>query len=518
MLPPSSSRSSSPAVALRRWWWLPLLPAAWLGLLWRLGAAPLQMWDEARLAVNAAEMLRSGNWLVTHYAGQPDLWNTKPPLLIWLQALSLHLFGYSEWAVRLPTALAALALVGLAAAFARRWLGGPLAGLLTGLALLSSKGFITHHVARTADYETLLLFFMTAQLLAAFAWLQTRQRRYLLLAGVAIAGAVLTKSVAGLFFLPGILLEVTRRGRLLDLLRQPTAWLAVLLAVLPPALWYTLREQAAPGYLQAVWDNELGGRLLGSLEKHGEPWYWYLTPFASQQFLLWTPWVLVAGGLLWHRPARRPAHRFLTLAASAGGVFFLLISSASTKLAWYSAPIFPVLALVLGAGLTVLLRRVWLAAHRRRQGQNLVAGLSPVAATFLLAGLIFIPSLVALQSRLGKEYRRRYDEPYLTYGRYLHWQASQPGAPTRYALAHASSDPTVREYNAPLEFYALQAQQERADTTLILYRDMAGLQPGQRVVVCGAAARQAVQAHYRVQTLLAQDSCATLVVDAILPY
>lgn len=121
------------------WWWLPLVPMAWFSLFWRLGAQPLQNWDEARMAVNAAEMLRNRHWLVTHFQGQPDLWNTKPPLLVWLQALSLNTFGYSEWAVRLPTAMAALALTALVAAFARRWLGGPLAGLLAGLALLSSK-------------------------------------------------------------------------------------------------------------------------------------------------------------------------------------------------------------------------------------------------------------------------------------------------------------------------------------------------------------------------------------------
>ncbi|SHJ35436.1 4-amino-4-deoxy-L-arabinose transferase [Hymenobacter daecheongensis DSM 21074] len=514
---PSRARPFSLA-ALWRWWWLPLLPAAGAGLLWRLGAAPLQVWDEARLAVNAAEMLRSGNWLVAHYAGQPDLWNTKPPLLIWLQALSISLLGYSEWAVRLPTALAALALVALVAAFARRWLGGPLAGLLAGLALLSSKGFITHHVARTADYETLLLLFLTAQLLAAFAWLQTRQRRYLLLAGAAVALAVLTKSVAGLFFLPGILLEITRRGRLSALLRQPATWLAAVLALAPPALWYWLREQAAPGYLQAVWQNELGGRMLSGLEDHAAPWYWYLTPFVSQQFLLWTPWVLLSGWLLLRRPVRRPVHRFFTLAATTGGVFLLIISSSTTKLAWYSAPLFPLLALVLGAGLAVWLRQCWLMMLRRvAAGRPLVWGLKPGLAVALLVGAAFIPSFVALHLRLGKEYRRRYDVAAFNYGPYLRWQARQPGAPTSYVVAHASTDPPISSYNAPLEFYALTARQSRHDTVQVLYPEMQGLAPGQLVVVCGAAAHQALRKYYRVQPVQAQDSCATLRVEAVLP-
>ncbi|UOQ78563.1 hypothetical protein MUN84_08455 [Hymenobacter sp. 5516J-16] len=64
---------------------------------------PIYLWDESRVAVNAAEMALNNNWLVAHFEGQPDLWNTKPPLLLWLQVLSIKLFGFNEVAIRLPT-------------------------------------------------------------------------------------------------------------------------------------------------------------------------------------------------------------------------------------------------------------------------------------------------------------------------------------------------------------------------------------------------------------------------------
>src|SRR5689334_10249299 len=69
---------------------------------------PIQLWDESRNIVNALEMRESGSWLVTTYGGAPDLWNTKPPLLIWLMAASVGVFGLSEWALRLPSMIAAL--------------------------------------------------------------------------------------------------------------------------------------------------------------------------------------------------------------------------------------------------------------------------------------------------------------------------------------------------------------------------------------------------------------------------
>jgi 4-amino-4-deoxy-L-arabinose transferase-like glycosyltransferase len=473
---------------------------AWFSLFWHLGVQPLQDWDEARLAVNAAEMLRSHRWLVTLYQGQPDLWNTKPPLLVWLQALSLHAFGYSEWAFRLPTAVAAAVLTGLVAAFANRWLGGPLAGLLAGMALLNSKGFVAPHVARNGDYEALLLLFTTAQLLAGFAWLQTRQARYLGLLGLAVGLAVLTKSVAGLFLLPGLALEITRRGRLLALVRQPATWAAALLALALPTGWYLAREQAAPGYWRAVWENELGGRLLGALEQHAFPWYWYLTGYVTQQFLLWTPWVLVSAWALARRPAPRPAHRFLTLAAWAGGIFLAVISTAGTKLAWYDAPLYPLLALVLGGGLAALARQVAVGHPKGRVPWR----------SGLLVALAVVPSMISVRNRLAREEARRYSEAELLYGRFLRDPAATPAPSTRFTAVHQSFTPATRTYNAPLEFYALAFAQTHPHDTLDVRYETALLPPGRVVLACGAKAQALLAARYRTRLLYAADSCRTV--------
>src|SRR5206468_3140523 len=69
---------------------------------------PVALQDEARNAVNAIEMSIRGYSLITTFNFQPDLWNTKPPLLIWLMSASMSLFGPSDWAIRLPCALAAM--------------------------------------------------------------------------------------------------------------------------------------------------------------------------------------------------------------------------------------------------------------------------------------------------------------------------------------------------------------------------------------------------------------------------
>ena len=75
---------------------------------YHLNELPIIQWDESRLAVNAAEMYHSGNFLSTTYEYKPDYYNTKPPLMIWLQVLSASVFGMNELAIRFPSAVAGL--------------------------------------------------------------------------------------------------------------------------------------------------------------------------------------------------------------------------------------------------------------------------------------------------------------------------------------------------------------------------------------------------------------------------
>ena len=88
--------------------WL-LLVLTLLTFFFLLGSRSLNEPDEGRYAVIAQEMLETGDWLVPHFWYVPHL--DKPPLTYWSVALSLSVFGHNEWAVRLPSALAALGCV-----------------------------------------------------------------------------------------------------------------------------------------------------------------------------------------------------------------------------------------------------------------------------------------------------------------------------------------------------------------------------------------------------------------------
>jgi 4-amino-4-deoxy-L-arabinose transferase-like glycosyltransferase len=54
--------------------------------LYKLGQQPLSQWDEARRAINAMEMIRTGDLVNLYYRGLPEVSNFKPPFVVWCEA------------------------------------------------------------------------------------------------------------------------------------------------------------------------------------------------------------------------------------------------------------------------------------------------------------------------------------------------------------------------------------------------------------------------------------------------
>lgn len=371
-----------PAVAAPQARALPAHTERWYGaallalgavLLYRLGAAPVAIWDESRLANNAIEMAQHGLSLVTTYDGLPDRWNTKPPLLIWLIALSIRALGANEWALRLPSVLAAFATANLLYWFCALHLRRPFAGFAAVLVLLATPGYVIAHGARAGDYDALLTLWTTGYLLAGYLFVhaeRARQSLWLSLCAACIVLAFMTKTIQGLIFLPVLVGYAVLRGRLPALLRMRAFYVSVALIAAACVGYYVLREQADPGYFAAARANDLGGRYGTVIEQHDGPFYWYLGKLPL------FPWMLPAIACGWALVRRgageeREIGRFIGAAA----LFYLLvISSASTKLAWYAAPLAPLMALLVGMAF----------ARLRATPRGLAAG-GAVALAFVVA-------------------------------------------------------------------------------------------------------------------------------------
>ena len=125
------------SVSARGFAWL-----AWAGivaaLFYHLGGAALFEPDEGRNAEKAREILVLQDWLTPHENFHAVL--DKPIFFYWLIALAYQFFGVSEWAARLPSALAALGTLALVYRFAQvSW--GRWTALWSTLILLTSVEF-----------------------------------------------------------------------------------------------------------------------------------------------------------------------------------------------------------------------------------------------------------------------------------------------------------------------------------------------------------------------------------------
>ena len=110
----------------------------------------------------------------------------KPPLALWVQALSARAFGFSSLALLVPQALMGVATVGLAYDLTRRRFGRA-AGFAAGLVLALTP--ITVAISRHNNPDALLVLCCAAALWAVVRGLEDGRTRWLVLAGVASASA-----------------------------------------------------------------------------------------------------------------------------------------------------------------------------------------------------------------------------------------------------------------------------------------------------------------------------------------
>ena len=306
---------------------------------------PIILWDESRLAVNALEMNQRGWSLITTYGFEPDLWNTKPPLMIWLMNASISLFGPSELALRLPSMTAALGTLAIVFAFVRRVTHSLGTATLAVALLATSVAFYGEHGARTGDYDSLLCFFTTAYLYLFYFAVHRRRPSWQLLIGAAtmVAAAAMTKTIAAIVPGVGVALYLLVSGRLRRVLGDLRYVLMMLVALAPLALFYLQRERLDPGYLNAVWYNDFAGRYEDQLGLDGRPpWFYVRALFVEGMFSL-GPFALLV--LVGARGIQGQARQALIFALCCVAAQLVLVSIPTTRLMQYVLPALPWLAI-----------------------------------------------------------------------------------------------------------------------------------------------------------------------------
>ncbi|MBN8894503.1 MAG: glycosyltransferase family 39 protein [Rhodanobacter sp.] len=342
--------------------------------------------DEPRFALVAQWMVEHGQWLFPHRGH--ELYPDKPPVFMWLQALSYYLTGHWRIAFLLPSLLAALGALALVYDLARR-LWGHRSALLAAATLLVTIHFT--YQMRNAQIDPLLLGWMT---LANYGLL-----RHLLLGpcwrwfavGCFFAGVgVATKGVGVLALLMLVPYLVARRGHWRHLALPTGGWrwagglalffVAILGWLLPMLL--IARADGDPQHAEYV-QNILFGQ---TVHRYATPTGHIHSPFYFLGIIvvdwlplsLLLPWALPAW---WRRLKRRDARFLLPLGWAVLVLLFFSLSPGKRDV--YILPALPMVALALAPLLPGLLRR---------RGVRIAV----FALTVLLAGTLAAASALAI--------------------------------------------------------------------------------------------------------------------------
>ncbi|MDB6094321.1 MAG: glycosyl transferase family 39 [Verrucomicrobia bacterium] len=340
--------SPSPVAWRRDVFWLLLFFGLLFGF--RLGSYPLGAGDEGRYGEIPREMLATHDWVTPRLNGVNYF--EKPPLVYWAVATSMKLFGQNEWAVRAIPALFALGGVLLTYGAARR-LYGRMAGFFSALVLGTSLLYFA--MSRIVLLDMAMSVFMAATLFCFLLGVRepAGKGRRLLFYGLyaSAALATLTKGLMGFLVTGAVMflwLLVFNQWKRLRPLYLPTG-LLLFLAIAAP--WHVLAAQHNETWAYRYFVFEHWLRFTTPAALRPGPWYYYIGIIVAGLI----PWIgflgpAVRDGLRggWAARARNADAWFLVTWV----VFiFLFFTKSQSKLVPYILPVFPALAVVIGAWL-----------------------------------------------------------------------------------------------------------------------------------------------------------------------
>lgn len=306
----------------------------------------IRLWDEARNAVNALEMLSSGDLITRTFNYIPETYNLKPPFLTWLQVISFKLFGINELAVRMPSVIASISTIILVCFWVYKETNSRVSAFFAAGITATSSGFYGDHVSRFGDHDALLVFFCTALVFLVVQYVKTKKNEYLYLSSLTLILGVLTKSISILMFGPGLLLYVLFSQNLVGLFRNNAFYLSLFGFVFSIGAYYLVREHSQPGFLSFVWNDELFPRYFNTSENltFAEPdKFYYINLFYTKQFKYFfflLPLALIVPFIKkMNRLDGFWAALFVTL-------FFVAVISRGTNNFWYGAPAIPIMAVL----------------------------------------------------------------------------------------------------------------------------------------------------------------------------
>ena len=256
-----------------RYYSLLLTVMIFFGFYFNLGDVPLFDLDEGAFSEATREMIASGNYLTTYLDGV--LRFDKPILIYWLQAFSVHIFTLGEFALRLPSAIAATLWTILLYRFALRYYSQFTAMMA---AFMMASALQITIIAKAAIADSLLNFLIAATMFAIWFYYEKREHRYLYAAFFLIGLGTLTKGpVAILIPLAVSFLFLASKKELKLWLGMVFNPLGIVIFLIVAGPWYILeyRDQGQ-AFIDGFFFKHNLNRFNSSFEGHSGSLFYYI--------------------------------------------------------------------------------------------------------------------------------------------------------------------------------------------------------------------------------------------------
>ena len=327
------------------WSLLILFIFAWL---YALGMRTLVPTDEGRYAEMAREMLASGDWITPRLNGIKYF--EKPPLQTWMNALTFAVFGLGEWQARLWTGLCGLLGIAMVGYTGLR-LYGARTGLYAAMILASCLWWMGLGHINTLDMglSGMMTLALCSLLLAQRDEATSMERRrWMRWCWTGMALAVLSNGLIGLILPGAVLVLYTLASRDWTIWKRLnlTQGLPIFFAICTP--WFVLVSLKNPEFPHFFFIHEHFERFLTKTHRREGPWYYFI-PLLLAGLLPWLGLLpaSLARAFKQTRPHFHPEYMLLIWS----GFIFFFFSISGSKLPSYILPIFPTLALLIGAAM-----------------------------------------------------------------------------------------------------------------------------------------------------------------------
>ena len=316
------------------------LPGLWVGTLW----------DNSETAYGevAREILLTHDWIVMHFNSVPYF--VQPPLYFWLGAAFAHILGPTALALRLPSALATIAL-GAFTGYAVARQAGTRVGVYA--AVILSTCLMEAVIGRLAIMDALLDLAVAMTIFWWFRALETGRARYAIYGWIAAGGGFLAKGLVAPVIALLVIVPFYLWNRRYEAMKPPSprGWIAGALAFLaivaPWPIALVLHYHLLP--LEKLIGEYTIGRYTGVIENQSGP-VWYYLPVIILGFFPWIaflPMAIVYGVRQLRDASAQPQlARLVRLAFAWIVIPLLFFSFAGTKLPNYVALELPALALI----------------------------------------------------------------------------------------------------------------------------------------------------------------------------